>query len=48
MSAGTRWIAIVVGLLVVNAVAVAILIAASGGSTKSKVLPGYSTESWKK
>jgi hypothetical protein len=48
MSASTRWIGIIVGLLVVNAVAVAILIFASSGSTKSKVLPGYSTESWKK
>ena len=48
MSPRTRWIAIIIGLLVGNAVAVAILIAMSSGPSKSKVLPDYSVESWKK
>lgn len=48
MSARTRWIAIIVGLLVANAIAVLILILASGGASKSRVLPDYSVESWKK
>ncbi len=48
MSARTRWIAIIVGLLVANAVAVAVLILFSGGTSKSRVLPDYSTQSWKK
>jgi nitrogen fixation protein FixH len=41
MSAATRWIAIVVGLLIGNAVAVAILIKVSGGDTRHRVLPDY-------
>jgi hypothetical protein len=48
MSARTRWVAIIVGLLVGNAIAVAVLIAMSHAPSKSKVLPGYSVESWKK
>jgi hypothetical protein len=48
MSPRARWITIIVGLLVANAIAVAVLIAMSGGASKSRVLPDYSTESWKK
>ena len=39
MSARTRWIAIIIGLLVGNAIAVAVLIAASGGASKSRIVP---------
>lgn len=48
MSARTRWITIIVGLLVANAIAVVVLIAMSSGASKSRVLPGYNTQSWKK
>jgi hypothetical protein len=48
MTARTRWIAIIIGLLVGNAIAVAVLIALSGGTSKSRVLPDYSVETWKK
>ncbi len=48
MSARARWITIIIGLLVGNAIAIAILVAASGGGGKSRVLPEYSVESWKK
>ncbi len=40
MSPGARWIGIIVGLLVGNAVAVAVLIGAAG-STRGRVLPDY-------
>jgi len=40
MSAGTRWILLVVGLLVGNAIAVVVLIGAAGG-TAGRVLPDY-------
>lgn len=40
MSAGTRWILIVIGLLVGNAVAVVVLIGSAGGTT-GRVLPDY-------
>jgi hypothetical protein len=48
MSARARWIAIIVGLLVANAIAVFVLIAFSGGGSKSRVLPDYNTQAWKK
>lgn len=48
MNARARWITIIVGLLVANAIAIAILIAASSGGGKSRVLPEYSVEAWKK
>lgn len=41
MSAATRWIAIIVGLLVGNALSVAVLIRASSGETAHRVLPDY-------
>lgn len=41
MSAGARWILIVVGLLVGNAIAVAVLIGVAGGDTGRRVLPDY-------
>ncbi len=41
MTASTRWIVIVVGLLAGNALAVAILLAAAGGDTGRRVLPDY-------
>ena len=40
MSAGTRWILIVIGLLLGNAVAVVVLIGSAGG-TRGRVLPDY-------
>jgi nitrogen fixation protein FixH len=40
MSAGTRWILIVIGLLVGNAIAVVVLIGSAGG-TSGRVLPDY-------
>lgn len=48
MSPRARWITIIVGLLVANAIAVVVLILFSGGTSKSRVLPDYSSESWKK
>lgn len=48
MSARTRWIVIIIGLLVGNAIAVAVLIAMSSAESKSRVLPDYSVEAWKK
>lgn len=41
MSARTRWIAIIVGLLVGNAVAVGVLLRMSSGDTGRRVLPDY-------
>jgi len=41
MSPRTRWIALVVGLLVGNVLAVVILIGAAGGDTHRRVLPDY-------
>jgi nitrogen fixation protein FixH len=41
VSAATRWITIVVGLLGGNALAVAILIGAAGGDTERRVVPDY-------
>ncbi len=41
MSPRTRWVGIIVGLLVGNAVAVAILLAMSSGETGRRVLPDY-------
>ncbi len=41
MSAKTRWIGIIVGLLAGNAVAVAVLITMSSGQTAHRVLPDY-------
>ncbi len=41
MSPAVRWISIVVGLLVGNAIAVFVLIGAAGGDTSRRVLPDY-------
>lgn len=41
MSAATRWICIIVGLLIGNAISVAILIGVSSGDTRHRVLPDY-------
>lgn len=41
MSARTRWVAIIVGLLLGNAVAVGVLIGLSTGQTSHRVLPDY-------
>lgn len=41
MSARTRWVAIIVGLLVGNAAAVGVLIGLSSGETRHRVLPDY-------
>jgi nitrogen fixation protein FixH len=41
MSAATRWIAIIVGLLIGNALAVFVLIGVSSGETSRRVLPDY-------
>lgn len=48
MTARTRWVGAIVLLLVGNAIAVAVLLLASGNDGKSQVLPDYSVESWKK
>jgi nitrogen fixation protein FixH len=41
MSAATRWICIIVGLLAGNAISVAVLVGVSSGDTKHRVLPDY-------
>ncbi len=41
MSARTRWVAIIVGLLAGNAVATGVLIGLSSGQTSHRVLPDY-------
>lgn len=41
MSAATRWICIIVGMLIGNAISVAVLISVSSGDTKHRVLPDY-------
>ncbi len=41
MTARTRWVGIIVGLLVGNALAVAVLLAMSSGQTGRQVLPDY-------
>ncbi|HVV82221.1 MAG TPA: FixH family protein [Kofleriaceae bacterium] len=41
MSAATRWIGIIVGLLLGNVVAVSVLIGKSSGDTRHRVLPDY-------
>jgi len=48
MTARTRWVGGIVLLLVINAVAVVALITASSDDGKSRVLPEYSVESWKR
>ena len=39
MSARTRWVGIIIGLLVGNVIAVAVLIALSSAASKSQVVP---------
>lgn len=41
MSAKTRWIAAIVGLLVANVVAMVVLIFVANGDSQSQVLPSY-------
>ena len=41
MSARTRWVGIIVGLLLGNAIAVAVLLGLSSGETQRRVLPDY-------
>lgn len=41
MSPGTRWVAIIVGLLVGNAIAVVLLVGVSSGEARRRVLPDY-------
>ena len=44
MSAGTKWIIAIVGLLAVNVLAAVILIVVASSSDHSKVLPSYGIE----
>jgi hypothetical protein len=44
MSAGTKWIIAIVGLLAVNVLAAVILIVVANGSDHSRVLPTYGIE----
>jgi len=41
MSAKQRWVTAIVGLLVVNILAMTALIVVAHGSSQSKVVPGY-------
>jgi hypothetical protein len=44
MTAGTKWLLAIVGLLAANVLAAVILIIAAHSSGQSKVLPDYQTE----
>lgn len=44
MSAGTRWVIAIVGLLAVNVIAAVILMIVANSSGHSRVLPSYSSE----
>ena len=44
MSAGTKWVIAIVGMLAVNVLAAVILIVAAHSGGHSKVLPSYSSE----
>ena len=44
MSAGTKWIIAIVGLLAVNVLAAVILIVVANGSDHSRVIPTYGIE----
>lgn len=44
MTAGTKWVLAIVGLLAVNVLAAAVLIIAAHSGGQSKVLPSYRTE----
>lgn len=44
MSAGTKWLIAIVGLLAINVLAAVILIVVANGSDHSQVLPSYRIE----
>ncbi len=44
MTAGTKWLIAIVGLLAVNVLAAVILIVVANGSDHSRVLPTYGIE----
>jgi hypothetical protein len=44
MSAGTKWIIAIVGLLAINVLAAVVLIVVANDSAHSRVLPSYGIE----